>query len=119
MERLVGNTSFEEFIAVKKTDNTEDKRLICGGSPEYINWCINTVDWFYIDPEDIGKFQKMSVFRFKEMEVTFKIEDIYSYKPHFTSEKYVFPTSTIRTNKMKYEALDFKGRDDDGYETLQ
>lgn len=116
LERIVGNISFEEFIAVKKAENTEDKRLICGGSPDYINWCINKIDWFYIHPIDLEELQKMPVFRFKEMEVIFKTEDIYSYKPHFISENYSFPANTIIKNNEKHKALEVDDCDDDEFE---
>ena len=114
LERLVGVTSFEEFIAIKKGEhNTND---ICGGSPEYINWCINTIEWFYIDPDDLEELIEMPVFRFKEMEVKFKIEDIYSYKPHFYTEQYQFPIPTVEKNRRKYELMEednFEEKDDD------
>lgn len=107
INRLLG-TSFEEFITVKKTEENADLTLTCGGNPEYITWCINKIDSFYIAPEELKKLQELPIFRFEKMVVVFKIEDIYTYEALFYNEKYVFAHSTVQKNQEKYEADSLK-----------
>ncbi|AMM52427.1 hypothetical protein TH61_16245 [Rufibacter sp. DG15C] len=105
LRREAGNTFIGDFVGMKKDENGWDRVLICGGKPEYIAWCINTIEWFFVEPSALEELQTMPVFRFKEMEVMFKIEDIYTYRPIFISEPYQFPVSVLHKNSQKYDSL--------------
>ena len=85
------------------TDDDGWVTFLCNGNPEYINWCIKTIKSFFLTPKELNLLQLMPVFQFKEMEVIHKIEDIYIYKPHFISDRYTFPESTIEENNRKFQ----------------
>lgn len=99
----IGNISVDRFnIQHAAQVNTLPK--VAGGNPEYIVWCIKTVDNFYLDPQMVEELQSLTVFRVLGIEVNRKIEDIYEYKPEAKSEKFVFSEDIVSRNQEKYEA---------------
>ena len=103
-DEQIGNISIDNFsINYAKLTNTIPK--VTSGNPEYIAWCINNIEDFYIDPDIIEELHSLPVFRIMGIEVDRKIEDIYEYKPDVKVCKFAFSKSTISKNQKQYEIL--------------
>ena len=103
VDRLIGNTSLDDFN-IKKYSLGKEKPELTGGNPEYIEWCIKNVDYFFIDSEELSELQNLDVHVFIGIEVKHKIEDIYEYKPRIKIIKHNFKVEIINTNKVKFES---------------
>lgn len=102
-DKLVGNISIDDFNA-KVYSTGKEKPEITDGNPEYIQWCIETIDDFYIEQDDLNELQLLDIHRFKGIEIIHKIDDIYEYKPKYQVEKYNFPDDIMEINENKYNA---------------
>lgn len=109
--RYLDNLSLDAFNS--QTANQGGYTLkVTSGQPEYIAWCINTVDSFYIDPEDVDSLQSLTIFRYSGMKILRKIEDIYEYHPKIKESKFHFIDLLREKNDTKY----FRDTDEDyGY----
>jgi hypothetical protein len=72
--------------------------------PDYIIWCINEVNGFFIVPEDLEELEtKLSRF-FLKFEITSIKDNLIEYKPIFKEFRQPIPEKTKRANQQKFEA---------------
>ena len=107
----VGNISIDN-LNTKTAKQTDSIPKVGGGHPEYIDWCIRTVDGFYIDPDSIVELQSLTVFRLVGVKVNRKIEDIYEYGPKIKHDEFAFGQYTLRKNQEKYKDRVYSSRSD-------
>ncbi|EOR93304.1 hypothetical protein ADIARSV_3515 [Arcticibacter svalbardensis MN12-7] len=96
-------THFQDFIGYKWSKNGIKEILTAGGCPEYINWCINEIDGFFIDPSELITLESYQVFRYTGIEVKQKVDDIYVYKAVNSPSEFNFPLTTIQANELNSE----------------
>jgi len=100
--RFVGILNLDEFNIKNYSLNKEKPVLACG-NPDYIEWCIRNVDFFYMNPEELSSLQELDVYLFIGISVEHKIEDIYEYKPKIKVIKHLFNEEIININKAKFD----------------
>lgn len=101
--RFICPTSLDEYN-LKKYSINKHKPELTSGNPEYIDWCIKNVDFFFMNPEELLELQNLDVFVFAGIEVVHKIEDIYEYKPKIKIIKAEFSSEVINLNRTKYDS---------------
>lgn len=102
-DRLIGNLSLDEYN-IKKHSLNKEKIELADGNPDYIDWCINNVGFFFITPEELLELQNLEVYIFAGIEVKHKIEDIYEYKPRINVIKHEFKEKSVNLNNTKFES---------------
>ncbi len=99
-DRMIGNISLDRLSNLKNFEDDEYS-LFREGSPGYIEWCIKNIDYFSIEPDDLMRLQTLDVFCFLGIEISYKIEDIYEYKPILIAIKHQFSPEIIEINRNK------------------
>lgn len=106
------NTNFFSLAHVKT-------RISPNGNPSYIEWCINNVEHFILNPNVIKELNELDIYTYAGIDVTHKIDDIYLYKERFKIRKFTFSDDTIKLNQEKYYAFlrlnDSNHSDEDAY----
>ena len=105
----IGNLSIDNFNT-KRASQRNSIPIVGGGHPEYIDWCIRSVDEFNVNPDAIVELQSLTVFRLLGIKITRKLEDIYEYGPKVGHEKFSFSERVLEKNQEKYEAYIYNGR---------
>lgn len=100
------NLSLDSFcydVYLKPNDN----KLVIGGVPEYIVWCIRTLKDFYINPDQIETLESDGVNRFLGINVHYTGNNTYEYSPKVIHEPFKFSELVIKENNKK---VPFTGR---------
>ena len=103
---VITETSLDGFY-LNRYKQPNDKPLVLGGIPEYIAWCIENVEGYYIELIQISILEELGVNRFIGIDVVRKMEDIYEYFPKIYFESYKFSEELIMKNNDK---VPFTGR---------
>lgn len=118
LDILLSNISIDDYN-VKVYSIKKSKLEITSGNPEYIEWCIESIDNFYIEQHELKELQLLDIFRFKGIEIIHKIDDIYEYKPKYQVEKYRFPENVIAINENKnYSSANFDNDMDNDFDDV-
>lgn len=100
IDHLSGNLSIDNFnVNLSKSECTVPEAT--GGRPEYVQWCIRTLDSFYIDEITINDLQSLPIYRLKGVKINRKIENIYEYSPKIEVEYRKFSERIITKNREK------------------
>ena len=78
-----------------------DPKLVIGGVPEYIVWCIKTINRFFINPDQIEQLEADGVNRFVGINVLYTGEKTYEYTPKVIHEPYKISDWVIKENNRK------------------
>lgn len=100
MEISLGYMSFNDFNT-KVYSSGKEKTEIAEGDPQYISWCIENIDKFYVDVDDFDELQKLEVYKFIGIEITHRIEDAYYYKLKISRSIRSYSTKIIGLNACK------------------
>ncbi len=100
MEISLGYMSFNDFNT-KVYSSGKEKTEIAKGDPQYISWCIENIDKFYVDVDDFDELQKLEVYKFIGIELTHRIEDTYYYKLKIRRSIRSYSTKIIGLNAGK------------------
>lgn len=69
--------------------------------PDYISWCINEIEDFFLIEKDIELLEKVEVFNIKGIEVQTIIDNIYKWNPYYCKSFYKFSDSIKEKNDIK------------------
>lgn len=96
---------FDSAIDINK-ENVE--KCTIGADPSYIVWCINELDHFFVDPNDLELMEKFKVTYLNGINVTYKGDSLYEYSPSTTRGNFSFTDEIKQKNLLKYEKIFFK-----------
>lgn len=104
---LGGFCSFSNFIQqqyFKRGSHirTFTKNNIIVANPNYINWSINNVQGFFIEPNELIKLEQEPIYVFHGINVMKKEGGRYYFAPNIEDQKFVFSEKTKAINKAKY-----------------
>jgi hypothetical protein len=103
-DRKVGFIGLNDFNK-KIFSSNKSKVALASANPYYIKWCIETLDDFFILPEDIKLLEKLTTYSYAGIKVVFKTSDCFEYRPFFSEQKYSFSLETLMINeKNRIEA---------------
>jgi hypothetical protein len=94
------NLSLDKFcyeIYNKKYDSP----LSVGGIPGYIEWCIKTIENFFINPNQIKQLEDDGVNYFLGIKAKLISEYMYEYAPNILYKPYRFDETILKINKSK------------------
>lgn len=78
-----------------------DTKLVIGGVPGYIVWCIKSIKDFFIDTDQIEQLAADGVNRFVGINVRLTGDNTYEYSPKIIHEPYKFSELVIKENNKK------------------
>lgn len=94
IDYLSGNLSIDNFnINLSKSKRTVPE--VAGGRPEYIDWCMQVKESFYINELTIDHLQSLPIYRLKGVKINRKIENIYEYSPEIEVEYRKFSEGVV------------------------
>lgn len=89
-----------EYEQNEVKENSEP-RLPLAGDPSYIFWCIENVNHFFVETDDLMELEKLIVHNFKGFHIEFKNYECYEYKPSFDEQYIKFSDKIKDINKQK------------------
>ena len=102
--------SLDEFNVKTYSLNKRPVELI-GGNPEYITWCLNKIDGFYI--HSMEELFALEIYRFRGFKVSLVKENLYNYEPIIIIENRNLSQALIDFNLYKQQSSSFKNNNAD------
>ena len=112
-DRQIGFLSIQDYntqvYSIGKNTPT-----VTNGDPQYIAWCIENIERFYVDIEDMITLQECEVFIFVGIEVTISdcSENCYNYRHRIKNSKYNYPNKILELNAKKYKSYHITEQED-------
>lgn len=94
IERMKKNTFLKYLNEVSRPKGKSDAVLL--GDPWYVNWCIINRREFNLSEDDLQRIQSLDYKLYLGLEIEYKMEDIYSYRPIYGLNKYEFPKNILQ-----------------------
>jgi len=76
---------------------------IIGPNIDYLRWCIENVEKFFIEEDDLNKIESLSVTYFKGISVSYLGNDCYYFEPVLETKNPSFSYKTKKINLQKIE----------------
>lgn len=89
------------FVSLSNFNHQQDVRQIVGADPEYLCWCIENVEFFFIPIDDIAQLEKLRISIFKGLYVVRKQGGVYEYLPKMEIKYFAFPEKVKQANQVK------------------
>ncbi len=104
IDRGIGYLSLEDYN-IKIYSIGKNTSKVVEGDPQYIEWCIQEIERFYVDIEDLVELQELEVYKFTGIEVSPRDfpENVYDYKHKMKSIKFSFSKKTLNINEKKFK----------------
>ncbi len=91
------------FTSLEDVNKQMDDKYVIGAAPDYIVWCVENVDGFFIDPDDLDAMEKFKIAEFKGFHVLYQGEEVFEYAPKMKLKTYTFSDKVKLKNREKVE----------------
>jgi hypothetical protein len=106
--RIIGG--FDSLDVINKQNEV---RKPVGANPSYLTWCIENVNNFFIDTEDLEFLENLKIILFKGINVVYKGKEVFEYAPIIEITNYHFTNQLKETNAQKIESIRKSGNFDE------
>ncbi|MEJ8756374.1 hypothetical protein WG947_05175 [Pontibacter sp. H259] len=95
------------FHSLSEFNKSFDSKHIVGGDPQYLSWCIQNIDGFFIPYDKLTLLEQTKVAIFNGFHILHKSGGTYEYSTNFKTGLYKFPERVKEINKLKQSNFEF------------
>jgi hypothetical protein len=93
------------FYSIIDFNKENEVKWPIGADPRYLVWCIDNIENFFINPNDLELMEKLKITILKGVNVIYKGDSLYEYSLSTLSKTFSFTDDIKRKNLLKYDSI--------------